>query len=104
MKYIREQFDDFRSNTPTYVQWLLLGAAILIVVILLTLLLSREKPIDPSTIRKPVEFDIKPESIKFDNVKVGDKITQLLIFPILKPNVKIELTEERGVCGFGSTN
>ncbi len=93
MKYIREQFDDFRSNTPTYVQWLLLGAAILIVVILLTLLLSREKPIDPSTIRKPVEFDIKPESIKFDNVKVGDteraKINVSVNVPVIIESVDI---------------
>ena len=37
-------------------------------------------------------------------VKVGDKITQLLILPILKPDVKIEITEARGIKGFGSTN
>ena len=60
MKYIKEQYDDFRSNTPTYVQWLLLGVAFLIVIILLTLLLSgkskKEDEIQP--VNQHIEFNV----------------------------------------------
>ena len=94
MKYIKEQYDDFRSNTPTYVQWLLLGVAFLIVIILLTLLLSHKKEkTTPDVINQHIEFSVTPQNIKFDNVKVGEsehaKINISVNVPVIIESVKI---------------
>ncbi len=74
MKNIKEQFDDFRSSTPKYVQWLLLVVAFLIVIILLTLLITskstNDKPVEEGN--QPPVFEFNPNSIEFENVKVGD--------------------------------
>lgn len=95
MKYIKEQYDDFRSNTPTYVQWLLLGVAFLIVVILLTLLVSNRsgKKNTEEIINQHIEFSVDPQSIEFDNVKVGEsehaKINVSVNVPVIIESVKI---------------
>lgn len=93
MKYIREQFDDFRSNTPVYVQWLLLGAALLIVIILLTLMLSHKSGDDQKEIFKPVEFSVNPQNVKFDSIKVGDservKINISANVPVIIESIEI---------------
>ena len=94
MKYIREQYDDFRTNTPTYIQWLLLGVAFLIVIILLTLLLSHKTDDDTETVvNQHIEFGVEPQNIKFDNVKVGDsehaKINVSVNVPVIIESVKI---------------
>ena len=95
MKYIREQYDDFRNNTPAYAQWLLLGAAFLIVIILLTLVLSHRSK-NTETIKaanKPITFDVNPKNISFDNVKVGEseraKINVSISEPVIIESVKI---------------
>jgi len=95
MKYIREQYDDFKNNTPAYAQWLLLGAAFLIVIILLTLVLShRSKNTETiKAVNKPITFNINPKSVNFDNVKVGEsgraKINVSVSEPVIIESVKI---------------
>ena len=95
MKYIKEQYDDFRSNTPTYIQWLLLGVAFLIVIILLTLLLSNKskKTDEEQTINQHIEFNVNPQSIKFDDIKVGEskheKINVSANVPVIIESVEI---------------
>ena len=93
MKYIREQFDDFRSTTPVYVQWLLVGTVFLIIIILLTLAFSHKSPVKPEEIVKPVEFSINPQSIRFDDVKVGEserkKIDVSVSVPVVIESVMI---------------
>jgi len=73
MKNIKQQFNEFRTNTPKHVQWLLLGAAFVIVVILLTLVLAHRSN-NQNTIANaniPTEFKIEPKSIDLTNVEVG---------------------------------
>ena len=94
MKYIKEQYDDFRNNTPTYVQWLLLAVAFLIVIILLTLLLSHKKEDNtPEVENQHIEFNVTPQNIKFDNVKVGEsehaKVNISVNVPVIIESVKI---------------
>ena len=99
MKYIKEQFDDFRSNTPAYAQWLLLGTAFLIVVILVTLVLSR-KSHDNDNVRqtnKPITFDVSPKTIKFNDILVGEsgraKINISVSEPVIIESIKISSKE-----------
>jgi len=94
MKYIKEQFDDFRSSTPAYAQWLLLIVAFLIVTILLTLLLTnRSKPVKEPVQETRVNFNINPKNIKFDNVKVGEsertKVNITVNVPVIIESIKI---------------
>lgn len=95
MKPIKEQYDDFRNNTPTHVQWLLLGMAFLIVVILLTLLLSNKSKNNQETdvISQHIEFNVSPQNINFDNIKVGEsehaQINISVNVPVIIESVKI---------------
>jgi type IV secretory pathway VirB10-like protein len=95
MKYIREQYDDFRNNTPAYAQWLLLGAAFLIVIILLTLVLSHRSDNSKKVkeANKPITFNVNPTGIRFDNVKVGEsesaKVSVSVSEPVIIDSVKI---------------
>ena len=73
MKNIKQQFQDFRSDTPKHIQWLLLGIAFIVVIILLTLLLYHKKPVSEDLIPKTPDVKIEPKEISFDNVKVGTK-------------------------------
>lgn len=79
MKNIKQQFQDFRSDTPKHIQWLLLGIAFIVVIILLTLLLYHKKPVSENLIPKTPEVKIEPKEISFGNVKVGDKVEKKVV-------------------------
>ena len=74
MTNIRQQFNDFRSNTPRHVQWLLLGAAFIVVIILLTLLLTHKSKhqddIEISNINATLQYT--PNAVHFGSVMVGE--------------------------------
>ena len=74
MKNIKQQFVDFRANTPKHVQWLLMGVAFLVVIILLTLLLTNKSKTseEVTVVNQPVSFEIDPEQVKLYDVKVGE--------------------------------
>lgn len=89
MKNIKEQFREFRSNTPRHVQWILLGAAFLIVVILLTLLLSHKSGSDEklTEINQQVSFKIAPQKINLTDVEVGKSANQNIKITVNTPVV-----------------
>ena len=75
MKSIKQQFIDFRSTTPKHLQWLLLIAAFIVVLILLTLVIKRThgKYKETNLIdEKTVEWSFKPSDLEFKSVNVGD--------------------------------
>ena len=81
MKSVKQQFIEFRTTTPKHIQWLLLVAAFIVVLILLTLLIrnftgKNKKEIVPE--EKTIEWLFKPTSLDFKNVDVGDKKQQTL--------------------------
>ena len=96
MKNIKQQFVDFRTNTPKHIQWLLMGVAFLVVIILLTLLLThKNKTSDEITVvNQPVSFKIEPETVKLYDVKVGDSSNEIITIsvdaPIVIESVEIE--------------
>ena len=86
---IKQQLKDFRTTTPKHIQWLLLGAAFVIVVILLTLVLTRKsndnKKIESAT--QQVSFDVTPTSIDLTDTFVGDTQNQNVTVTVNTPVV-----------------
>ncbi len=80
MKKIKETFSNWRNNTPKRAQWLLMGVAFVVVLILLTLLLTGDKkddniePVDDT----PIELVITPDAVDWGDVVVGQTKTQTI--------------------------
>jgi hypothetical protein len=88
MKSIKQQFDDFRSNTPKHVQWLLGGAAFIIFVILLFLIFGNKSSDDNlKDVNQDVSFNIQPKEIDFTNVIVGESDNQNVSVDVNTPVV-----------------
>ncbi len=79
MNKIKQKFSELRKSTPRRVQWLLLGAAFVVTLILLTVLLS-EKSDNSTEIATanaaPAELKIAPDMINWADVIVGEKKEQ----------------------------
>ena len=80
MSKLKEQISEMRQNTPKRVQWLLLGVAFVVVIILLTLLMGgKSKQEDISkTDSAPNELKIEPDIINWADTVVGDKKSQVI--------------------------
>lgn len=79
MNKFKQKFSEMRKNTPRRVQWLLLGAAFVVVLILLTILLGGKKDNKneiAQIIVAPVELKINPDMINWADVIVGEKKEQ----------------------------
>ena len=89
MKNITEQFKEFRSTTPKHIQWILLGAAILVVVILLFLLIGHKSNHNEklANINQPVSFKISPQTITFSDVVVGKSANENIKIHVNMPVV-----------------
>ncbi len=79
MNKIKQRFSELRKSTPRRVQWLLLGAAFVVTLILLTVLLSKKT--DNSTEiatanTAPAELKIAPDMINWADVIVGEEKEQ----------------------------
>ena len=83
MKSIKKQFEEFRTTTPKHIQWLLLIAAFIVVLILLTLLInSRIKPAPVLPEKTAVEWTFKPITLDFSDVNVGEEKNQMLTIEV----------------------
>ena len=94
MSKLGQQFSDLRSSTPKYVQWLLLGAALLVVLILLTLLMTgnKSKKSAPKANDVPVKVTVSTDTVDWANVMVGTKKTETII---VKTNAPARATVRR---------
>ena len=99
MKTLKEQFSEFRSTTPKYVQWLLLLAAFVIVIILLTLVLGHKSKNTGSTekiakVEENVSFDVDPTSIELLDVMVdnydSESISVSVNMPVSIDSIEID--------------
>ena len=81
MSKLGQQFLELRKSTPKYVQWLLLGAAFIVVVILLTLLMtgSKTKTIKAKSDDIPVKITLSKDTIDWADVAVGSKKIETII-------------------------
>ena len=91
MKTLKQQFNDFRNSTPKYVQWLLLCAFILIVVILLTLLFGKKSNVENAiaSANEQVSLQIEPNIIQFKDIEVGKTERQTVKVSVNMP-VKVD--------------
>lgn len=83
MAKIKEKFTEIKNSMPKHVRWLLLGAAFLIVLILLVLLLTGKKstpaPTVPNDDMAESVLYIGPSEIEWLTVEVGTTRTQKII-------------------------
>ncbi len=89
MKNIKQYFTEFRSTTPKHVQWLLLGAAFVIVIVLIVLLFSGKSG-DNDRIEdanEVISFAVEPEKIDFVGTFVGESKSQSLNITVNTPVV-----------------
>ena len=77
MSKLKQQFQNIRNSTPKSVQWLLLGATFVVVLILLTLLLTDGKNrITTKTHEEvPVKITLSTDTVDWANITVGTKKT-----------------------------
>ena len=96
MKNLKQHFEDFRTSTPKHIQWLLLGVAFVIVIILLALILTH-KPKTVPVNQEPISFDVEPRNLEFYDVKVGTRQNKNLNISVSEPvvitNVKISTND-----------
>ena len=103
MSKLKEQISEMRQNTPKRVQWLLLGVAFVVVIILLTLLMGgKSKQEDISkTDSAPNELKIEPDIINWADTVVGDKKSQAIKVYSVAPAKIVNVRWHKDVSGLG---
>ena len=101
MNKLKQRFAELRKNTPKRVQWLLLGAAFIVVLILLTLLLTNGN--DQETISTddavPLELIVSPDTIDWADVIVGQSKKQSIKVSASAPVRVTDITIEKNIDG-----
>ena len=95
MKNLKQQFKEFKNNTPKHIQWILLGAAFVVVIILLALLLGHKSNNTPTEkMNENLSFDVDPQSVDLSNVEVGktenESITVSVSAPVIIKDIDIK--------------
>jgi hypothetical protein len=111
MNKFKQKFSEMRKNTPRHAQWLLLGAAFVVVLILLTILLGGKKDNKneiAQIIVAPVELKINPDMINWADVIVGEKKEQKVSVSATAPVIisgveQVKIDENDDVNRFIST-
>ena len=103
MNKLKQQFLNMRNSTPKRVQWLLLGATFVIVLILLTLLVSgtKSKPKVKPRYDVPVKITLSTDTIDWANVTVGTKKTGTISVKSTAP-AKVSMGQNKVVSGFNA--
>jgi hypothetical protein len=110
MTNIKQQFKDFRSSTPKYIQWLLLGAAFVVVIILLSLILNKKSDTNEkiADANQELEFNITPDSISLKDVLVGksanEEITISVNAPVEIKQIQILNADNKEIADITTTN
>lgn len=107
MSGIKQQISQMRKSTPKSVQWLLLGVAFVVVLILMTLLIGgRGKSNDIQAEDAPINLIITPatESINWANTKVGEKQKATLKVSATAPVKIMDVRRHKDIAGFTSTD
>ena len=110
MTNIKQQFKDFRSSTPKYIQWLLLGAAFVVVIILLSLVLNKKSNTNEkiADANQELEFNISPDSISLNDVLIGksanEEITISVNAPVEIKQIQILNADNKEIADITTTN
>ncbi|MCM1293970.1 MAG: hypothetical protein NC311_00195 [Muribaculaceae bacterium] len=104
MANLKEQFSDFRKSTPRHIQWLLLVAAFIVVLIFLTLLFTGNKKEDTSiTEETEAELFFAPEMLDWANTPTGDVQSSDVVVSATVPVKISDITKTADVPGFSMT-
>ena len=103
MSGLKQQFLSIRNSTPKHVQWLLLGAAFIVVLILLTLLMTGNNGKAKKTIKEevPVDITLSTDNIDWADVTVGTKKTETINVLAVSPT-KVSMSQNKEINGFKS--
>ena len=103
MNKLKQQFLHMRQTTPKSVQWLLLGATFVVVLILLTLLLTgpKHKSATPMRDEIPVKITLSNDTVDWANVTVGEKKTETISVHATAP-AKVSMGQNKTIAGFSA--
>ena len=88
MKSLKQQFKEFKANTPKHIQWILLGAAFVVVIILLVLLLGHKSDTTSAdNMSENVSFTVNPETIDLTGTEVGKSVSKSINVTVNAPVV-----------------
>ena len=95
MKNLKQQFKEFKDNTPKHIQWILLGAAFVVVIILLALLLGHKSNNTPTEkMNENLSFEVDPQSVDLTSIEVGktenENITVSVSAPVIIKDIDIK--------------
>ncbi|MDO4423887.1 MAG: TrbI/VirB10 family protein [Pseudomonadota bacterium] len=103
MSKFKQQISEMRKNMPRHIQWLLLGAAFVVVLILLTILVGgkgdNNKEI-AATNAVAAELKIKPDMINWADVIVGEKKTEKITISATAPVIIVDVQRHDEISGF----
>ncbi len=86
MKNLKQQFIEFKRSTPKHIQWILLGAAFIVVFILLVLLIGHKSNTE-TKVNENVLFEIEPQTIKLTDTEVGKSNSESIKVSVDSPVV-----------------
>jgi len=103
MSKLKQQFQNIRNSTPKSVQWLLLGATFVVVLILLTLLMTGGKNKVTKHTREeiPVKITLSTDMVDWANVTVGTKKSETISVRATAPT-KVSMGQNKTVAGFSA--
>ena len=103
MSKFKQQISEMRKNMPRHIQWLLLGAAFVVVLILLTILIGgkgdNNKEI-AATNAVAAELKIKPDMINWADMIVGEKKTEKITISATAPVIIDDVQRHDEISGF----
>ncbi len=87
MKSLKQQFIEIKENTPKHIQWILLGAAFVVVIILLVLLLGHKSSdnVANENINENIFMDANPKTIDLTETEVGKSISDSISLTVNAP-------------------
>ena len=103
MNKLKQQFLNMRDATPKHVQWLLLGATFIVVLILLTLIMTgnRSKPAAVVREETPVKVTLSTDTVNWADVTVGKKEKKTISVTSTAP-AKVSMGQNKTVAGFSA--
>ena len=111
MKNLKQQFKEFRDTTPKHIQWILLGAAFVVVIILLFLLLGHKSDNTPTEkMNENISLSVDPQMVDLTEIEVGksddESVTVSASAPVIIKDIDIKADgiKTTDTCSDGATD
>lgn len=107
MSKLGQQISELKKNTPKHIQWLLLGAAFVVVLILMTLLMSGNDSQTPDLAEMnsdTTKLIIKPDTINWSDSVVGQKKNETIKISATAPVNVVAVERDKELAGLEVKN